>query len=153
MANTFTQIHIHAVFAVQNRVSLISKTWEERLYQYITGIIQTHKHKLLCINGMPDHVHVLFGMRPTQSLSDLMQDVKGGSSLWINENKFVAGKFSWQEGYGAFSYSKSQIPTVANYIEHQKQHHQKKSFMDEYTELLDEFEIDFDERYIFKEVI
>jgi putative transposase len=153
MANTFTQIHIHAVFAVQNRVSLISKTWEERLYQYITGIIQTHKHKLLCINVMPDHVHVLFGMRPTQSLSDLMQDVKGGSSLWINENKFIAGKFSWQEGYGAFSYSKSQIPTVAKYIENQKQQHHKTSFMDEYRELLDEFEIDFDEQYLFKEII
>ena len=117
MANTFTQIHIHAVFAVQNRTSLISNTWEERLYQYITGIIQNNNHKLLVINGMPDHIHILFGMRPTQSLSGLMQDIKGASSHWINENKFVTGRFSWQEGFGAFSYSKSQLSTVANYIE------------------------------------
>lgn len=107
MPNTYTQIHIHVIFAIQNRLSLISKSWEKRLYQYITGIIQNHGHKLLSINGMPDHIHILFGMRPSQSLSDLMRDVKGDSSLWINENKFVAGKFSWQEGYGAFSYSKS----------------------------------------------
>lgn len=108
MVNTFTQIHIHAIFAVQNRISLISKTWEERLYQYITGIIQNHNHKLLSINGMPDHIHILFGMRPIQSLSDLMQDIKGDSSRWINENKFVAGKFSWQERYGAFSFFERQ---------------------------------------------
>lgn len=94
MSNTYTQIHIHAVFTVQNRNSIILKSWEERLYQYITGIIQNHKHKLLCINGMPDHIHVLFGMRPTQSISELMQDIKGDSSKWINENKLVIGKFS-----------------------------------------------------------
>jgi putative transposase len=152
MPNTYTQIHIHAIFAVQNRISLISKPWEQRLYQYITGIIQNHRHKLLSINGMSDHIHVLFGMRPTQSLSDLMRDIKGDSSLWINENKFVAGKFSWQEGYGAFSYSKSQIPTVATYIEHQKLHHQKKTFIEEYTKILQDFEIEFDEKYIFKPV-
>jgi len=152
MANTFTQIHIHAVFAVQNRSSLISKTWEERLYQYITGIIQSNKHKLLAINGMPDHVHILFGMRPTQSLSDLMQDIKGDSSRWINENKFVAGKFSWQEGYGGFSYSKSQIPAVANYIEKQKEHHTKKSFIEEYTKILKDFNIEHDDKYIFKAI-
>lgn len=152
MANTFTQIHIHAVFAVQNRLSLISKSWEERLFQYITGIIQNHNHKLISINGMPDHIHVLFGMRPTQSLSDLMQDIKGDSSLWINKNNFVAGKFSWQEGYGAFSYSKSQIPAVARYIEDQKQHHGKKSFIEEYEKILIDFGVEYDERYIFKAI-
>jgi REP element-mobilizing transposase RayT len=152
MANTFTQIHIHAVFAVQNRSSLISKTWEERLYQYIAGIIQSNNHKLLAINGMPDHVHVLFGMRPTQSLSDLMQDIKGDSSRWINENKFVVGKFSWQEGYGGFSYSKSQIPAVASYIEKQKDHHTKKSFLEEYTQILKDFDIEYDDKYIFKAI-
>ena len=136
MPNTYTQIHIHAVFAVQNRISLISKTWEQRLYQYITGIIQNHGHKLLTINGMPDHIHFLFGMRPTQSLSDLMRDVKGDSSLWINKNKFAAGKFSWQEGYGGFSYSKSQITAVANYIEKQELHHKKITFIEEYTKIL-----------------
>ncbi|ASB49112.1 IS200/IS605 family transposase [Alkalitalea saponilacus] len=152
MPNTYTQIHIHAVFAVKNRLSLISKLWEQRLYQYITGIIQNHGHKMLSINGMPDHVHILFGMRPIQSLSDLMRDVKGDSSLWINESKFVAGKFSWQDGYGAFSYSKSQIPAVASYIENQKTHHQKKSFMEEYTKILKDFEIEYDEKYIFKPI-
>jgi putative transposase len=152
MANTFTQIHIHAIFAVQNRISLISKTWEERLYQYITGIIQNHNHKLLSINGMPDHIHILFGMRPTQSLSDLMQDIKGDSSKWINENKFVEGKFSWQEGYGAFSFSKSQLSSVAVYIENQKQHHKKKTFIEEYKKILNDFNIEYDERYIFKQI-
>lgn len=152
MANTFTQIHIHAVFAVQNRLSLVSNSWEERLFQYITGIIQNHNHKLISINGMPDHIHILFGMRPTQSLSDLMQDIKGDSSLWINKNNFVAGKFSWQEGYGAFSYSKSQIPAVARYIENQKKHHSKKSFIEEYEKILIDFGVEYDERYIFKAI-
>lgn len=152
MANTFTQIHIHIIFAVQNRLSLISKTWEERLYQYITGIIQNRNHKLLSINGMPDHIHILIGMRPTQSLSELMQAIKGDSSKWINENKFVAGKFSWQEGYGAFSYSKSQISAVVKYIESQEQHHKKKTFIEEYKSILNDFNIEYDERYIFKQV-
>ena len=101
---------------------------------------------------MPDHVHVLFGMRPTQSLSDLMQDIKGDSSRWINENRFVAGKFSWQEGYGGFSYSKSQVSAVANYIENQKIHHKRATFIEEYLKILNDLEIDFDERYIFKPV-
>lgn len=152
MANTYTQIHIQAVFAVQNRISLISRTWENRLYQYITGIIQNNGHKLLVINGMPDHIHILFGMRPAQSLSDLMQDIKGSSSKWINQNKLIIGKFSWQEGFGAFSYSKSQISEVANYIEDQKQHHSKNAFIEEYQKILKDFEIDYDERYIFKPV-
>ena len=152
MPNTYTQIHIQIVFAVQNRRSLITKSWETQLFQYITGIIQNHGHKLLIINGMPDHLHIFIGMRPTQSLSDLMRDVKGDSSHWINENKFVAGKFSWQEGYGAFSYSKSQIQNVVRYIENQKQHHSKKSFTDEYTNILREFEIEYDERFIFKPI-
>ncbi|QQS52645.1 MAG: IS200/IS605 family transposase [Bacteroidota bacterium] len=152
MPNTYTQIHIHTVFAVQNRPSLISKSWSQRLYQYITGIIQNHGHKLLAINGMPDHIHILFGMRPAQSLSDLMRDIKGDSSLWINENKLVAGKFSWQEGYGAFSYSKSQVHSVANYIENQELHHCKKSFLEEYTKILVDFGIDYDEKYLFKPI-
>jgi putative transposase len=152
MANTYTQIHIHAVFAVQNRMSLISEKWEERLYQYITGIIKNQNHKLLVINGMPDHIHILFGMRPAQSLSDLMQDIKGDSSRWINDNKFVLGKFSWQEGYGAFSYSKSQLSAVADYIENQKLHHKKKTFTEEYKKILSDFKIEFDEQYIFKPI-
>jgi REP element-mobilizing transposase RayT len=115
MANTYTQIHIHAVFAVQNRLSLIQNNWREELNKYITGIISNNGHKLLSIGGMPDHVHVLFGMHPTQSLSDLMKAIKGGSSLWINDKRLVRGRFSWQEGYGAFSYGKSQIDNVIQY--------------------------------------
>lgn len=134
-------------------MSLISKLWEERLYQYITGIIQNHGHKLLAINGMPDHIHLLFGMRPTQSLADLMRDVKGDSSLWINQNRFVGGKFSWQEGYGGFSYSKSQISTVATYIENQQYHHKKVTFIDEYLKILDDLEIEYNEKYIFFKLI
>jgi putative transposase len=153
MTNTYTQIHIHAVFAVKNRISLISPAWKERLFQYITGIIRNNNHKLLSINGMSDNIHIFFGMRPSQSLSELMQKVKGDSSRWINENKFVAGKFSWQEGYGAFSYGKSQIRDVVNYINNQELHHKGVSFKEEYMEFLKKFEIDFDLKYIFKDVI
>ncbi len=103
MPNTYTQIHIQVVFTVQNRASIIRKQWQEELYYYITGIIQNYGHKLLAINGMPDHIHILFGMRPTQSLSDLMRAVKGDSSKWINDKRVMMGRFSWQEGYGAFS--------------------------------------------------
>jgi len=150
MANTYTQIHIHAVFAVQNRTSILSNTLKERLFQYISGIIHNHGHKLIAINGMSDHVHMLFGMRPTQSLSELMQDIKADSSRWINENKMVLGKFSWQEGYGAFSYSKSQISTVAKYIENQENHHSKITFIEEYTKILNDLELEFNSKYIFK---
>jgi REP element-mobilizing transposase RayT len=109
MANTYTQIHIQAVFAVQNLQSLISKAWKDELYKYITGIIQNYDHKVLQINGMPDHVHILFGMRPTQSISDLMKQVKQDSSKWINHCRLTQGRFSWQASYGAFSYSKGAI--------------------------------------------
>ncbi|MCL2434902.1 MAG: IS200/IS605 family transposase [Lentimicrobiaceae bacterium] len=150
MANTYTQIHIHAVFAVQNRLSLIQKEWQDELYKYITGIITNNGHKLLQIGGMPDHIHVLFGMRPTQSLSDLMQDIKGSSSLWINKKRLVSSKFSWQEGYGAFSYGKSQIDRVVKYIEQQEKHHKKRNLEEEYLELLKLFGIEFNEKYILK---
>ena len=152
MPNTYTQIHIHAVFSVQNRISLISDPWKDHLYKYITGIIRNNDHKLLIINGMPDHVHILFGFRPTQSLSALMQDIKGDSSRWINENKFVKGRFSWQEGYGAFSYSKSQVPIVIRYIQNQEIHHRKRSFIEEYIKMLDDFGVDYNDRYIFKPI-
>jgi REP element-mobilizing transposase RayT len=150
MANTYTQIHIHAVFAVQNRLSLIQNNWQDELYKYITGIVTNQGHKLLKIGGMPDHIHVLFGMRPIQSLSNLMQDIKGDSSSWINKNRFVMGRFSWQEGYGAFSYSKSQINGVVKYIQNQEQHHRKQSFQEEYLKILQLFDIEFDERYVLK---
>ena len=150
MANTYTQIHIHAIFAVQNRLSLIQQQWQEELYRYISGIISNNGHKLLQIGGMPDHVHVFFGMRPTQSLSNLMQDIKGNSSLWINHKQWVTGKFLWQEGYGAFSYGKSQIDHVVKYIQRQEHHHKKRDFAGEYLELLKLFEIAYDERYVLK---
>jgi len=152
MANTYTQIHIQCVFAVQNRTCIIHYKWKESLHKYITGIIQNHGHKVLAINSMPDHVHVFFGMRPTQSLSDLMQDVKGDSSKWINKNGFTKGYFSWQEGFGGFSYSKSQVNDVVSYIMNQDKHHKRKSFMEEYESLLREFDVDFDERFVFKPV-
>ena len=152
MANTYTQIHIQAVFVVQNRDCIIQRGWKDELYKYITGIVQNNKHKMLAINGMPDHVHILFGFRPSQSLADLMQDIKGSSSKWINEKRFIKAKFSWQEGYGAFSYSKSDLPNVIQYIKNQEEHHEKRSFIEEYEDLLKEFEIDYDERFVFKPV-
>jgi len=152
MANTYSQIYIHFVFAVQNRLGLIGKSWKDELYKYITGIVNNKGHKLMAIGGMPDHVHILVSMSPKQSISDLIADVKRSSSLWINENKFTIGKFSWQAGYGAFSYGKSQIPNVANYICTQEQHHKVKKFREEYEELLKIFGIEYDERYIFAEI-
>src|SRR5258705_4026259 len=116
MADTYTQIHLQLVFAVQYRASLIHDSWKDELYKYMTGIVQEHKHKLIIVNGIPDHVHMLIGMRPAQSLSDLMRDIKGSSSTWINERKLTKGRFQWQEGYGAFSYSKRKLQVVIDYI-------------------------------------
>jgi putative transposase len=153
MANTYTQIHIQFVFAVKYRNGLIHASFKEELYQYISGIIKANNHKLLSINGMPYHLHIFIGMRPTQSISDLLQDIKGSSSKWINEKKFLKVKFEWQEGYGAFSYSKSHVENVIEYIQNQENHHKKESFRDEYLKFLKVFEIEYDERYIFKEPI
>lgn len=152
MANTYTQLYIQMVFVVQNRQSLIHSDWEEQLYKYITGIVNNQGHKMLAINGTSDHLHILIGLNPVQSLSNLMQDIKGDSSKWINKNGFVKGRFSWQEGYGAFSYARSQLDNVIKYIMNQKEHHKKKSFEDEYREFLKAFEIEYDERYIFKPI-
>ncbi len=152
MANTYTQIHIQTVFAVQNKQSLIHPKWKKELYNYIIAIIQNRDNKVLQINGMPDHVHILFGMRSKECLADLMQQVKQSSSKWINDRRLVNGKFSWQSGFGGFSYSKSQLPMVINYIEKQEEHHKVKTFKEEYLELLKEFEVEFDARYIFKPI-
>ncbi len=153
MANTYTQIHIQFVFAVRFREAVIHSSWKDELYRYMTGIVQNNKHKLIAINGIPDHIHILIGMRPTQSISDLMQDIKGSSSKWINQKGFIKGKFEWQEGYGAFSYGKSQVKDVIAYIENQEQHHSKKTFRDEYMDFLKKFDIEYDEQYIFKEMV
>ncbi|WP_264536732.1 IS200/IS605 family transposase [Flavobacterium sp. N1736] len=153
MANTYTQIHIHFVFAVKFRQAIISNDWKEELYKYIAGIIKNNNHKLLAINGVSDHVHILIGIRPAQSISDLMKNIKQDSSKWINNSKFSKIHFEWQEGYGAFSYSKSQLNAVVNYIQNQELHHKKRTFKEEYIDFLVKFEIDYDEKFIFKELI
>ena len=153
MANPYTQIYIQIVFAVENRISLIKDQWREELHKYITGIIQNHKHKLITINSMADHIHIFIGMKPTQALSDLLQNIREYSSKWINRKKFVMGHFNWQAGYGAFSYSHSHIDSVVKYIQNQKRHHQKKTFRQEYIEFLDKFHVEYDERYVFKDVV
>lgn len=150
MANTYTQIHIHCVFAPKFRQALINSSWKIRLHQYITGIVQNHNHKMLCINSMPDHLHMLIGLRPDQSLADLMRLVKGESSEVINKEKLTTTLFRWQEGYGAFSFSKSQLSAVCSYIENQEKHHEKISFLEEYTEILQKFAVDYKDEYIFK---
>jgi len=152
MANTYTQIYLHIVFAVQNRISLINPEWKDELYKYITGIVKKNGHKLIAINGMPNHLHIAVGYKPQQLIPDLLQDIKGDSSKWINEKKFVKGKFSWQAGYGAFSFSHSQIDAVVKYILNQEQHHRKKSFREEYLDLLKKYKIVFDEKYILEDV-
>ncbi|SFD55286.1 IS200/IS605 family transposase [Flavobacterium phragmitis] len=152
MANTYTQLHIQFVFAVKYRKALIAPEWKDKLHKYITGIIQSHQHKMLCINSMPDHIHIFIGMRPTQSISSLMQNVKSETTKWIKEQNLCVN-FAWQEGYGAFSYSRSHVPNVIRYIENQEQHHNKETFLEEYQRQLRAFEIEYDNRYIFKEPI
>ena len=150
MANTYTQIHIHIVFAVEGRQNLIVPEHNDELQKYITGIVSGQKQKLIAINNMRDHLHLLVSLRPDSSLSDLVRDVKAGSSKFINEKHWVAGRFSWQEGFGAFSHSRSQLGAVIRYIENQQKHHAKKSFREEYVELLEKFNVDYDKKYIFK---
>ena len=149
-AGTFTQLYIQLVFAVRGRQNLILQSWEDDLYKYITGIIQQKGQKLLAINGMPDHIHILIGMKPTCCLSDLVREVKKSSNKFIKENKFVTGKFEWQEGFGAFSYSHSAFSNVIRYIDNQKQHHRNNTFRDEYIELLRQFDITYKEDYLFE---
>ncbi len=150
MANSYTQIHIQFVFAVKYRAALIDNNWKERLHQYITGIFQQNKHKMLQINSMPDHIHIFIGMCPDQSVSSLIQNVKTESSKWIKTQNLCPAPFAWQEGYGAFSYSKSQVPDVVRYIQNQETRHSNETFLDEYKKLLTAFEIEWDEKYIFK---
>lgn len=151
MPNTYTQIHIQYVFAVKYRKALISKIWKDELHKYITGIVQNHGHKMLQINSLPDHIHIFLGIRPHQSISELAQKIKTESNLWIKEKNFCDFRFHWQEGFGAFSYSKSHVDDVIRYIQNQEKHHQKEGFLDEYRRLLTAFEIEWNEKYIFKE--
>jgi REP element-mobilizing transposase RayT len=149
MPNTYTQLYIQFVFAVKGRESLIHKTWQNELYQYITGIVQNNKSKLIAINGTADHIHIFIGYKPSVSIPDLVKDIKVASTLWVNDKRLVKGRFSWQEGYGAFSYSRSQLDVVCKYIANQESHHQKKTFREEYIEFLKQFEVDYSEKYLF----
>lgn len=149
MPNTFTQIHIHLVFAVKNRQAQISESIRIRVEKYITGIVQNFGHKLLAIYCMPDHCHLFVGLRPTQSLSDLMRDIKSRSTEFINNEGLTNSKFFWQEGYGAFSYSHSHVQNVIDYVLQQPEHHRKKTFREEYLALLQKFEIPYEEQYLF----
>ena len=150
MANTFSQIYIHTLFAVEGRLSLIKPDFKEDLYKYITGIVKNQGQKLISINGMSDHVHILIGLRPAMALADLVQEIKADSTNFINNKKWVRGRFCWQEGYGAFSYGHSQLYTIIRYIQNQEKHHQRRSFKDEYLSVLRKFDIAFDDKYVFK---
>ncbi len=150
MGNTFTQMYIQVVFAVRNRNALIQQSWEERLFQYITAIVQANGQKMLAINGMPDHIHFFIGMKPTCCLSDLVREIKKSSTALIKDKKIVSYPFNWQEGFGAFSYSHSQLDNVIAYIMNQKQHHKKKTFKEEYIGFLEKFNVEFKDEYLFE---
>lgn len=149
MPNTYTQIYIQFVFAVKRREALIQATWKDEMYKYITGVVQNNKSKMLAINGMSDHIHIFVGYKPTVAIPDLVKDIKVASSLWVNEKKLSRHKFNWQEGYGAFSYRLRDIDEICKYIQNQEIHHQKKSFREEYINLLKDFEVEYDEKYLF----
>lgn len=149
MAGTVSQIYIHVVFAVNGRQNLIQKEWKDELHSYIAGIVKNKGQKTIIVNGMPDHVHVFIGLKPAHAISDLVRDIKNNSSNFINDRKLVKGKFSWQEGYGAFSYGHSQIESVYNYILNQESHHRNRSFKEEYIELLNKFDVNYEERYLY----
>jgi REP element-mobilizing transposase RayT len=149
MANTYTQIYIQVVFAVQGRQCLIEPDHKEEIYKYITGIVTNQGQKMLQINGMADHVHLLIGMKPNIALSDLVRDIKAGSSKFINEKRWIKGRFNWQEGFGAFSYGHSHLDQVIRYIRNQEKHHQQNSFKNEYLTLLRKFDIAFEDKYVF----
>lgn len=149
MPGTFSQVYIQVVFAVKGRENLISSKWKDELHKYISGIISGKGQKSIIVNGMPDHIHAFIGLKPSMSISDLVRDIKNNSSKFINERKLVKGKFAWQEGYGSFSYSHSQIDDVYKYILNQEGHHKKRTFKEEYMELLKRFEVKFEEKYLF----
>lgn len=153
MANTYTQLYVHYVFAVYGRYSLIGRRWREELYKYISAIINEQGHRTYIINGMPDHIHILVSMSPRQSPSDLMFNVKRSSSVWINKNRYSIGNFGWQEGFGAFSCGRNRISEVITYIKNQQDHHTRKSFRNEYIELLEQYEVEYNEKYLFHDPV
>ncbi|HLW06876.1 MAG TPA: IS200/IS605 family transposase [Marinilabiliaceae bacterium] len=149
MPNTYTQIYVQIIFAVKGRENLISEKRRDQLEKYMCGIVSNKKSKTLAIYCNPDHTHILIGLHPSISISDMSRDIKANSSRWINENRWIRGKFYWQEGFGAFTYAKSQIDTVAKYILNQSEHHKKISFRNEYISILKKYEIDYDEKFLF----
>ena len=149
MAGTFSQIYIQYVFAVKGRENLLHKPWREDVFKYISGIIKGKNQKPIIVNGVANHVHIFVGLRSSMSIADLARDIKNNSSNFINEEKFLKGKFSWQEGYGAFSYGHSQVERVYQYILNQEAHHKEKSFKAEYCEFLEKFDLEFDDKYLF----
>ncbi len=150
MPNTYSQITIHSVFAVKYRQNFITKDWRDNLHQYISGIITNKGAKSLAVGGWKDHVHILFGMPVTMCISNFMSSVKANSSKWINEQHFLNNKFQWQDGYGAFSFARSQRSIVINYIMNQEEHHRTKSFKEEYIKMLSDFDITYDDKYLFE---
>ena len=152
MANTYTQLYIQIVFPLKNRESVIPQKHKEELHKYTAGIIQNRNHKLLAINYMPDHAHIFIGYKPVQALPDLVCDIKANTSKFINDKNWVIGRFSWQEGYGAFSYSRSHIDHVIQYKIKQEEHHKKSSYKDEYLKLLKKYEVNYDDKYPFNRI-
>lgn len=150
MANTYTQLYTHIVFAVKGRTSIIHNDSKDRIYKYISGIIANQNQKLYIINGMPDHIHILISMKPNLALSDLVKEVKEHSTKFINNQKLIAGKFQWQQGFGGFSVSHSQLDVVLNYIKNQEEHHKKRTFKEEYLEMLKKYSIDYNDAYLFE---
>jgi putative transposase len=150
MSNTYTQLYVHVVFTVAGRQSLLARTWRDDVFRYITGIVRNRREKLLAINGVSDHVHIALGLTPTIPLSDLVRDIKAGSSGFINSQKWVRGRFRWQEGFGAFSFARADLDRVVKYIMNQESHHNKRLFREEFVQILDESNIAYEERYLFK---
>ena len=150
LANTYTQLYVHLIFATQNRLNVINPSIKDNLQKYITGIIKNKKSVLLAMNMVSDHLHILISQNPNEALSDIVRDIKSYSSKHINEQGWLVGKFHWQTEYGAFSYSKSQVDTIKRYIENQEEHHKKKSFREEYLEFLKSYDIKYNEEYLFK---
>jgi putative transposase len=146
---TFTQMYVQLVFAVKNRDAVLKKDIRKRVFEYMSGIITNLKHKSIIVNGTSNHVHILIGLNPSISVSETVHDIKRSSSLFINNEKLCHGRFSWQEGYGGFTYSRSQIADVYNYIENQESHHNKRTFREEYIDILTKNEIEFDQQFLF----
>jgi len=153
MANTYHQIYMHTVFAVKYRKAIIDKSWQQELFSIIGNLINESNSKTIIVNGVEDHVHCFFGMKPSVSVSEVMKNVKAKSSKYINDRCLTKSRFEWQKGYGVFSYSQSQVSTVYNYIKNQEAHHRKQSFNAEYMELLRKFNVSYDEKYIFEDLV